>query len=144
MQKPERFIVLTVMLLFTAATYAQKNVDSPFARYGIGNFENQGTFRTRAMGGISSGIRNNVTLNYLTPASYSSIDTTSFIFDFGVDGAFVGLKEGSEIYKSTDINFTHLLIGFPIMKNWGFSAGVVPYTDGFYEMSETSTPDAGG
>jgi hypothetical protein len=144
MQKTERFIVLTVMLLFAASTYAQKKVDSPFARYGIGNLENQGTFRTRAMGGVSSGIRNSVTLNYLTPASYSSIDTASFIFDFGIDGAVVGLTEGDVSYKSTDINFTHLLIGFPIMKNWGFSAGVIPYTDGYYEMTETTTPDAGG
>lgn len=143
MRKTERFVLLTVMLLVTAVTYAQKKVNSPFARYGIGNVEQLGTFRTRAMGGISSGIRNNMTLNYLTPASYSSIDTASFIFDFGLDGAVVNLSEGDTKYTSSDMNFTHLIIGFPIMKNWGFSAGVIPYTDGFYEITRTSDPDAG-
>jgi len=132
------------MLLLTGSILAQKNVDSPFARYGIGNLENRGAFRTLAMGGISSGIRDNLTLNYLTPASYSSIDTASFIFDFGIDVATIGLKNGPDKYFSTDMNFTHLMIGFPIMRNWGVSAGVVPYSDGFYEISQIITPDDEG
>ncbi|MCK7538904.1 MAG: hypothetical protein MZV63_52190 [Marinilabiliales bacterium] len=85
MYKTRRFSLICLLALLTAGAAGQKNVLSPYARYGIGNLEQQGTFRTLAMGGISSGIRNNLTLNYVTPASYSSIDTTSFIFDFGLD-----------------------------------------------------------
>jgi hypothetical protein len=126
---------LVCLLAFLATGAAgQKNVYSPFARYGIGNLELPGTFRTRAMGGISSGIRDNLTLNFLTPASYSSIDTTSFIFDFGIDYGVIRLSENDLSYYSQDLGFSHLLVGFPIMKGWGVTAAVLPYANGAYNI----------
>lgn len=85
MYKSIRAGLVCLLVLLATGAAGQKNVNTPFARYGIGNLEQQGNFRSKAMGGISSGIRDNVTLNFLTPASYSSIDTTSFLFDFGID-----------------------------------------------------------
>ena len=72
MYKNIKVSLICLLALLSSGVAGQKNVYSPFARYGIGNLEQLGTFRTRAMGGISSGIRDNLTLNYLTPASYSS------------------------------------------------------------------------
>ena len=114
-----------------------------YARYGIGNLEQPGTFRTQAMGGISSGIRNNLTLNFLTPASYSSIDTTSFIFDFGLDYGVIRLKDQDQIFYSQDLNFAHLMLGFPIMKGWGVAAAIVPYSNGSYNIVEKSAENGG-
>lgn len=128
--------VIIALFIATMAS-GQKNISSPYSRYGIGNLEQQGTFRTLAMGGISSGIRNNITLNYLTPASYSSIDTISFIFDFGIDYAITGLTDGNQKYYSSDLNFSHLMLGFPVIKGLGISAGLTPYSNGFYEIAET-------
>jgi hypothetical protein len=96
------------------------------------------------MGGISSGIRNNLTLNYLTPSSYSSIDTASFIFDFGLDYAVASLNDGDLKYYSSDLNFSHLLMGFPIMKGWGVTAGIMPFSDGYYNIADVSSPDIAG
>jgi hypothetical protein len=86
------------------------------------------------MGGISSGIRDNMTLNYLTPASYSSIDTVSFLFDFGLTYGVVGLKGDGLSYTSQDVNFTHLMLGFPIMKGWGVTAAILPVSNGSYNI----------
>ena len=127
MYKTKRLSLICLFVLLAAGVAGQKEISSPYARYGIGNLAPQGTFRTLAMGGISSGIRNNLTLNYLTPASYSSIDTASFIFDFGLDYSLTDLKEGDLNFYSQDINFSHLMLGFPIKKGWGFAAGIVPY-----------------
>jgi hypothetical protein len=134
MCKKIRVSLVCLMALLTTGAYGQMNVHSPFARYGIGYLEQQGNFRTRAMGGISSGIRDNVTLNYLTPASYSSIDTVSFLFDFGLSYGVVGLKGDGLRYTSQDVNFTHLMMGFPIMKGWGVTAAILPYSNGSYNI----------
>lgn len=84
--------MIGLLALLATGAAGQKSVNTPFARYGIGNLELQGPFRMRAMGGISSGIRDNLTLNYLTPSSYSSTDTASFLFDFGIDYTVAGMK----------------------------------------------------
>lgn len=142
MRKNIRVSLICLMALLTTGVYGQMNVHTPFARYGIGYLEQQGTFRTRAMGGISSGIRDNMTLNYLTPASYSSIDTISFLFDFGLSYGVVGLKGDGMSFTSQDVNFTHLMIGFPIMKGWGVTAAILPYSNGSYNIG-FETPGTG-
>jgi hypothetical protein len=144
MYKTRRLSLICLFALLAAGVAGQKEISSPYARYGVGNLALQGTFRTIAMGGISSGIRNNITLNYLTPASYSSIDTASFIFDFGIDYSFTNLNENDLNYYSQDLNFSHLMLGFPIKKGWGFAAGLVPYSNGFYTIADKSkTEDSG-
>ena len=142
MHKNIRVSLVCLMALLTTGVYGQMNVHTPFARYGIGYLEQQGTFRTRAMGGISSGIRDNMTLNYLTPASYSSIDTVSFLFDFGLSYGVVGLKGDGMSVTSQDVNFTHLMMGFPIMKGWGVTAAILPFSNGSYNIS-FETPGTG-
>lgn len=143
MYKTRKFSLICLLTLLTAGAAGQKNIQSPYARYGIGNLEMQGTFRTKAMGGISSGIRNNLTLNFVTPASYSSIDTSSFIFDFGLDHGLIRLSEGDQTYWSQDLNFSHLMLGFPIIKNWGIVAAVMPYSNGAYSIVESTSDDDG-
>ncbi|MRR18643.1 hypothetical protein EG827_00480 [bacterium] len=135
--------MICLLALLTAGVAGQKNVQTPYGRYGIGNLEEPGTFRTRAMGGISSGIRNNLTINFPTPASYSSIDTTSFIFDFGMDYGVIRLRDDDQTYYSQDLNFSHLMLGFPIMKGWGVAAAIVPYSNGSYNIVQLSSDNGG-
>lgn len=138
MYKSIRASLICLLALLATGAAGQKNVNTPFARYGIGNLEQQGTFRTRAMGGISGGIRDNLTLNFLTPASYSSIDTTSFLFDFGIDYGVALLKENDLRYYSQDMTFSHLMMGFPIMKGWGVTAAILPFANGAYDIGYTT------
>ena len=42
-------------------------------------------------------------------------------------------------FSSDDINFHHLIIGFPLSKDWGLSAGVVPVSSGYYKITQTVT-----
>ena len=126
--------MIGLLALLATGAAGQKSVNTPFARYGIGNLELQGPFRMRAMGGISSGIRDNLTLNYLTPSSYSSTDTASFLFDFGIDYTVAGMKGDDLRYKSQDVTFSHLMMGFPIMKGWGVAAAIMPYANGSYDI----------
>lgn len=143
MYKTRKLFLLCIVALQPLIMSGQVDVTSPFARYGIGNLELQGTIRTLGMGGVSSGIRSNTTLNFLTPASYSAIDTSSFIFDFGIDIAGVKLEDDETTFYSSNMNFRHILMGFPIMKGWGVSTGLVPFTNAYYTIVQRSTIEGG-
>ena len=89
-------------------------------------------------------MRDNTSIFISNPASYSSLDTNSFIFDFGLDYSLNKIYEGGASYSSDDINFDHLIIAFPLSKGIGLTAGVVPLSDGYYKITETvKAGDAG-
>jgi hypothetical protein len=137
---------ISFFLLFfiTLALSAQKQVNSPYSRFNIGTLDPAGPFNSQAMGGISAGLRANNVMFYTNPASYSSLDTNSFIFDFGLDYSKNRLVAGSQKYTSDDLNFDHLILGFPIAKGFGIAAGVVPVSNGYYQMQDRvlqSDPD---
>lgn len=134
-----KLIILLTVILFslTFTTNGQKLVNSPFSRFNIGSLDPSGSFKSQGMGGLSVSMRDNSSIFYSNPASYSSFDTLSFIFDFGIDYAKAKLTEGESSYSSQDMNFDHLLLGFPLAKGWGFAAGIVPLSNGYYRMSES-------
>jgi hypothetical protein len=127
--------LIVLLSLFYTAT-AQKQINSPYARFNIGALEPQGSFKSRAMGGIGVGMRDHNSIFYMNPASYSSLDTNSFTFDFGFDFGLNVLKEGDARYTSNDMNFNHLVMGFPVARGWGIATGVVPVSYGYYNISK--------
>ena len=137
MQNRSAGILAAILILIPLYTSGQKLVNSPLARYNLGILEPAGSFRSLGMGGTATAMRNNTTLYYTNPASYSSLDTNSFVFDFGIDYAINLLSDGNDTYLSEDMSFDHILIGFPLSKNWGFVLGLVPMTNGYYNIAET-------
>jgi hypothetical protein len=126
------FSILLLSLSFTIN--GQKLINTPYARFNLGAFEPTGSFKSLGMGGIGMGLRDNSSMFINNPASYSSIDTVSFVFDFGLDASINVLSDGKSRYTSDDINFDHLIMGFPITKGWGVVTGVVPLTSGYYKL----------
>jgi len=132
------FITIFIALFSLAFTASgQKLVNSPYSRFNIGSMEPAGSFRTQGMGGLSIALRDNTSIYFSNPASYSSFDTISFNFDFGIDYSKNILSDGVSHYKSDDANFDHLLMGFLIMKGWGFALGLVPLSNGYFRIAET-------
>lgn len=131
---PVTFIPLFIFA-FTAA--GQKLVNSPYSRFNLGTMEPAGSFRSQAMGGLETSMRDNTSIYFTNPASYSSFDTISFIFDFGIDYSINKMKEGFLPYKSDDMNFDHLIMGFPVAKGWGVAAGIIPLSNGYYKTTES-------
>lgn len=130
------FFILIISPSFFFAS-GQKLVNSPYARFNLGILEPAGSFRSQGMGGTNTALRDNSTLCYSNPASYSSLDTNSFVFDFGIDYGINILSDGSVSHTSDDMNFDHLLMGFPVAKGWGIGAGITTYSNGYYSISET-------
>ncbi|MCU0472056.1 MAG: hypothetical protein MUC93_01655 [Bacteroidales bacterium] len=128
---------LTIFILFFEPASGQKLVNSPLSRFNLGSIEPAGSFRSIGMGGIGTAIRDNNSIYFSNPASYSSLDTNSFVFDFGLDYGINHLSEGTDNYVSEDLNFDHLLMGFPINKGWGIAIGVYSLSNGYYKIIRT-------
>jgi len=136
----KQIIAIFISLLSMAYTASgQKNIDSPYSRFNLGTLEPEGSFRSLGMGSVGTAIRDNSSIYFTNPASYSSLDTISFIFDFGLDYGSNFISDGISKFSSNDMNFHHLIIGFPLAKRWGFAAGIVPVSSGYYQITQTVT-----
>lgn len=128
-------LFFTLFFLLSFSAFGQKQVNSPYSRFNLGTLEPAGSFRSQGLGGINAGMRDNTSVFVANPASYSSFDTVSFIFDFGLDYSMNKLAFGNESYTSDDMNFDHLIIGFPLAKGFGFAAGLLPLSNGYYRLN---------
>ena len=133
-----KLIILSTIFLFsfTITNFGQKLVNSPYSRFNIGSMEPAGSFKSQGMGGLSISLRDNGSIFFTNPASYSSLDTNSFVFDFGLDYSVNKLSDGTSHYSSDDMNFDHLIIGFPLANGWGLAFGLVPLSNGYYKVSD--------
>ena len=139
MQNRLTITLLFVLFIIPIHSSGQKLVNSPFSRFNLGSMEPAGSFRSIGMGGTGTAFRDNNAIYLTNPASYSSLDTNSFIFDFGLDYSINLLSEGETELFSDDINFDHLIIGFPLAKGLGLAAGVVPVSNGYYKIASSIT-----
>jgi hypothetical protein len=137
MQHKSIAAILTLLSLISVTATGQKQINSPYARFNLGTIEPAASFKSLGMGGIGIGMKSGSSIFFANPASYSSIDTLSFIFDIGLDYGNVRLSDGTNHYISDDMNFDHLLMGFPIKKGLGVAVGVVPLSSGYYKLAES-------
>lgn len=134
------FAVLIAFILTDHAS-AQTSVSSPYSAYGIGNLSQVTNFRSRSMGGVGIGIRDNFNVNHLNPASYSGFDSTSFVFEGGASGHYITLKTDNLSESYSNATLSHLLFGFPVTKWWKSSFGMLPFSIMGYDATDFSTPE---
>ncbi len=140
-----RFRVFILLIFLAGQVLAQSNSDSPYSRFGIGIMTQPGFSQSRAMGGVGIAMRNNNQINYLNPASYSAIDTMSFLFDFGVMGHSTYTEYPGGVDEYSGGNMDHIALSFPITKWGGVSIALLPYSKVGYSIKKTddSNPDVG-
>jgi len=136
MQNRQVTLLLILLIIFSFSASGQKLINSPFSRFNIGSLEPSGSFRSLGMGGTGVALRDNNSIHFSNPASYSGLDTNSFVFDFGIDYGMNFLKEGTTKHFSEDLNFNHLIMGFPISKRIGIAIGVVHVSSGYFKISD--------
>lgn len=129
--------IFFLLSLVSLVTFGQKEVNSPYARFGPGILESSSAFKSASMGGTGIAIRDSKNLFYQNPASYSNIDTNSFVFDFALDYRIIKLDDGNSSYTSDDMNLHHIVMGFPIGKKAGFVTGITPFSSGYYNLNST-------
>ena len=81
-------VSLAVTFIISIPLFGQFNTYSPYTRFGLGDLAKQGIGQNQAMGGTGLAIHQNNRINYLNPASFSALDSTSVYFDFGVNAFY--------------------------------------------------------
>lgn len=133
-------IHLAVILLMagTLCAQGQRNTYSPYSRYGYGILHEPNFGGSGAMGSVSAGMRSSSEINPFNPASFSAVDSTTFLFDFAITGTYSNYKENGESGKVGNFYLDHVALKFPLMKNWGLSAGLYEYSQVGYLFGSTT------
>ena len=113
--------------------------NSPYSRYGFGLLNDRYSARTTDMAGTGLGSRSGAALNVLNPASYSAIDSLTFLFDAGLTLQNNYLTEGSLKVNARNTSLDYITVGFRLRPRLGFSLGLLPYSTVGYDCSRKST-----
>lgn len=133
--RKKRFFLLIALLTITVVTFAQQvGSNSPYSRYGYGLLSNPALGASEAMGGISYGLRRSQQVNPGNPASYSELDSLTFIFDFGVSAHMARLNDGMNQRDFYNGNLDYVAIQFPLIRNFGASVGLLPFSKTGYNF----------
>ena len=130
------FAALSIALLATPAL-AQSGTNSPYSMYGIGVLSDQGNSFNRGMNGVGLGLRPHNQINYLNPASYSAVDSLSFIFDAGLSLQMTNFKEGKVSKNAKNASFEYVVGGFRVAPNFGLAFGLLPVSNIGYQFTNT-------
>lgn len=120
-----------------ACVFAQSGTNSPYSMYGLGVMSDQTSGFNRGMNGLGLGFREHNQVNFINPASYSSIDSLTFIFDVGMSGQLTNFKEGGTKVNAKNADFEYAVAAFRAFKHVGVSFGILPYTNVGYSYSTT-------
>lgn len=130
-------------------------INSPFSRFGLGNFVQQYYAGPGGMAGLSAAFQDPYHLNTLNPASLASLQSTAF--EVGLNAQYSNLKsqDASEGIWSGNLNY--LALGFPLINpinevldrkrsdlSLGMAFALQPYTVVGYDIESTSEQDGLG
>jgi hypothetical protein len=117
---------------------AQTSNTSPYSRFGIGRLNANSNTLNMSMGGSSYAVRTPLFVNPYNPASYTSLDTTSFVFDAALQSKILTLKTNTATYKANDAGLAYITMAFPVTRWWKASLGIIPYSSVGYLIGNDS------
>lgn len=136
-------LVLLILVLAGSGVYAQRaSTSSPYSRFGLGQLRGDLLPQTRAMGGISTGVRylnGYGNINTGNPASYSALGLTTI--DVGVFGNITELSRDTRSEASYNFALSHINFGIPLGRPGGISFGIMPYSDVGFSYAIPTTVD---
>ncbi len=150
-------ILLTVAACFVVTlAMAQPKNNSPYSRFGLGDFLNQNFVSLRATPGFTHAFNDAYHLNLENPASLGFMQMAAF--DFGLYARNSNWESANQSNKNLSGNMSHLALGFTLNNpvndllerevrnfSWGMSFALVPYTLVGYTVQTTGdVEDIGG
>lgn len=133
-----KYLLTVLLLAATLCAPAQNNgSNSPYSQFGLGSLNEQSQGFNKAMSGLGIGMRINNRVNMQNPASYSAIDSLSFIFDVGMTLQNANFKNGKNSVNARNTALDYVNAAFRLRPGLGFSFGFVPYSTIGYNYSES-------
>lgn len=150
-------LMLTVVFASAQELSTQINPsnNSPYSRFGLGDFVPQSFAGYSAMGGLSAAVNDPYLVNHLNPASLAFLQSTAF--EVGVYGEYANLEGFGQEVSLWNGNLSYLSLGFPIKNplnrvldrnrspfSWGMNISLVPYTLVGYNIESTGGTEETG
>ena len=133
----KKLILATLLLGSAVFVNAQSGTNSPYSQYGLGILSEQTSGFNRGMNGVGLGFHEHNQINYLNPASYSSLDSLTFIVDAGISGQVTNFEENGIKKNANNSNFEYVVAGLRATKHLGISFGIIPFTNVGYNYNNT-------
>lgn len=127
MTRYKQTLLALVLSLFCGGVMAQNNTNSPYTRYGYGHLADQGSSNSKAMGGVAYGLRDGTQVNFANPASYTAVDSLTFIFDGAVSLQNTNFSDGTLKQNAKNSSFDYITMQFRLARWCGMSLGLIPF-----------------
>ena len=137
MVKYKTLISVCIFMFCAFLANAQSNINTPYSRYGFGQLTDQSFGNSKAMGGIAYGLRNGLQINAANPASYSAVDSLTFLFDAGISLQNTNFNESGVKTNAKNSTLDYIAMQFRLFKGLGMTAGFLPYSTVGYNMNKT-------
>lgn len=138
----QKIIKIAIVLLgISPVLQAQTFTSSPYSRYGLGELSTSSQVVGLSMGGVNIALRDNHSINFYNPASYTAVDSLSFLFDVSVLTRFTRLETNSQSLLTSGANFNSFALAFPITSKWSCSMGLIPFSTVGYKITEIIVVD---
>jgi hypothetical protein len=134
-------VILALAALNAVSAHSQNGSNSPYTRYGYGRLSDHSFGAGRAMGGTGTGLRSSRQINPMNPASYSSMDTMTFLFDCGASAQMSWLGDGTNRQHDINGNVDYMAMQFPLHRQVAMSVGLLPFSSAGYSFYNTGASD---
>ncbi len=140
MHKNFLIALTTAFISLTGSIQAQNSTNSPYTRFGYGELTDNTSIRNKGMGGVGIAMNSKSSINPINPASYSAVDSLTFMYEFGASAKETIFSNGESKLHKFNGNLDYVTILFPIYKKYlAFSAGLTPFSNIGYEFQTSET-----
>lgn len=130
-----KLIRILFLLLVVTKSFAQIGSTSPYSIFLLGEQHGNVISKYAAMGGGSTALNSTNTINPFNPATYSFINSNSFLLSTGIRHNILNLENSTESQLNQTTLFSHFIFAFPLTKKIGASVGLLPYSDVGYDVN---------
>ncbi|TAE82757.1 MAG: hypothetical protein EAY81_08965 [Bacteroidetes bacterium] len=125
------------LMPFWCQLSAQNLTKSPYSFIGLGDLHFTGSAWMHGMGQVNQAISGTTIINNQNPASYSKLLLTTW--DFAGTGALGTISSDKGVSNVNTGSLAYFALGLPLSTklNWGFSLGLMPYSNVGYNINRT-------
>ena len=133
----KKALIGALFIAVSAAVSAQSSVNSPYTRYGLGETFDQVFANNAAMGGVGYALRSDLHINPMNPASYTAVDSLSFMFDTGMTLKSSNFQEGNYKSNAKNASFDYIAMQFRLHPRLGMAIGYTPFSTVGYNFDRS-------
>lgn len=126
--------LLLAMLSMPLSGFSQNGINSPYSRFGVGQLSDKSNGMMRSMGGIGTGFRQPNVINLKNPASYSTVDTLTFIADAGFSLTNGNFEENGSRINARNASVDYLAMQYRVLPKVGMTVAFMPFSNMGYSF----------